>query len=56
MLQDVQVKLQPGLSLQSSVQQEEDFSKLDLNLRKNLAKCYIWSIALCGAELGHFGK
>ena len=23
---------------------------LDLNLRKNLVKCYIWSIALCGAE------
>jgi hypothetical protein len=25
-------------------------SKLDLNLRKKLVKCYIWSIALCGAE------
>jgi hypothetical protein len=25
-------------------------SKLDLNLRKNLLKCYIWSIALYGAE------
>jgi hypothetical protein len=25
-------------------------SKLDLNLRKKLAKCCIWSIALCGAE------
>jgi hypothetical protein len=25
-------------------------SKLDLNLRKNLIKCYIWSIALYGAE------
>jgi hypothetical protein len=24
--------------------------KLDLNLRKKLVKCYIWSIALCGAE------
>jgi hypothetical protein len=23
--------------------------KLDLNLRKKLVKCYIWSIALCGA-------
>jgi hypothetical protein len=31
-------------------------SKLDLNLRKKLVKCYIWSIALYGAELGHFGK
>jgi hypothetical protein len=25
-------------------------SKLDLNVRKKLVKCYIWSIALCGAE------
>jgi hypothetical protein len=24
--------------------------KLDLNLRKKLVKCYIWSTALCGAE------
>jgi len=31
-------------------------SKLDLNLRKELVKCCIWSIALCCAELGHFGK
>ena len=25
-------------------------SKLCLNLRKKPVKCYIWSIALCGAE------
>jgi hypothetical protein len=25
-------------------------SKLDLELRRKLVKCYIWSIALCGAE------
>jgi hypothetical protein len=25
-------------------------SKLELNLRKKLVKCYIWSIALYGAE------
>ena len=25
-------------------------SKLDLNLRKKLVKCYIWSMALSGAE------
>jgi hypothetical protein len=25
-------------------------SKLDLNLRKKTVKCYIWSIALYGAE------
>ena len=27
-------------------------SKLDLNLRKKLLKCYIWSIAFYGAEIG----
>jgi hypothetical protein len=25
-------------------------SKLDLNLRKKLVKCYVWSVALNGAE------
>jgi hypothetical protein len=25
-------------------------SKLDLNLRKKVVKCYIWSVALCVAE------
>jgi len=25
-------------------------SKLDLNLRKKLLKCYNWSMAFCGAE------
>jgi hypothetical protein len=24
-------------------------SKLDVNLREKLVKCYIWSVALCGA-------
>jgi hypothetical protein len=27
---------------------------LDLELMKKLVKCYIWSIALCGAETGTF--
>ena len=34
-------------------------SKLDLNLRNKLVKCYIWSIALYGAEtwiLGQVGQ
>jgi hypothetical protein len=26
--------------------------KYDLNLRKKLAKCYIWSTELCGVETG----
>jgi hypothetical protein len=31
-------------------------SKLDLNLRKKLVKCYIWSIAVYGAETWTLGK
>jgi hypothetical protein len=31
-------------------------SKLNCNLRKKPVKCYIWSIALCGAGTGHCGK
>jgi hypothetical protein len=31
-------------------------SKLDLNLRKKLVKCYIWSIALYSAETWAFRK
>jgi len=31
-------------------------SKLDCNLRKKPVKCYIWSIALCGAGTGHCGE
>jgi hypothetical protein len=31
-------------------------SKLDLNLRKKLIKCCIWSIDLFGAETWHFRK
>jgi hypothetical protein len=26
--------------------------KMDLELRKKLVKCYIWSLALYGAEIG----
>jgi len=26
-------------------------TRLDLNLRKNLVKCYIWSAVLCAAEI-----
>jgi len=28
---------------------------LDLELRKKLVKCYIWSVALCGAGTGMLG-
>jgi len=31
-------------------------SKLDVNLGEKLIKCYIWSVALCGAETWRFRK
>ena len=31
-------------------------STVDLELRKKLVKCYIWSIALYGAEIRRFGQ
>jgi len=31
-------------------------SKLELNLRKKLAKCYIWSMAFMVMKLGYFRK
>jgi hypothetical protein len=47
------VKLNTGLPWQkqhSTRRRLYFISKLDLNLRKKLANCYIWSIALNGAE------
>jgi len=48
MMQEVTMKLNPRLPGTSRIQQEEGFfsSKLDLNLRKKLVKCYIWRIFL----------
>jgi hypothetical protein len=31
-------------------------STLDLELRKKLVNCYVWSIALMVLKLGHFGQ
>jgi len=31
-------------------------NKLNLNLRKKLVNCYIWSTALCGSETWHFRR
>jgi hypothetical protein len=31
-------------------------SKLDLNLRKKLGKCYIWSIVFMALNIRHSGK
>ena len=51
MMEDVRVKLNPGLPWQKLRSTRTLFtSKLDLNLRKKLLKCYIWSMALYGAE------
>jgi hypothetical protein len=45
------VKLNPELPWLKQHSTRRHFtSKLDLNLRKKLIKCYIWSIALYGAE------
>jgi hypothetical protein len=45
MMEDVLLKLNLGLLRFFT-------STLDLELRKKLVKCYIWSIALYGAETG----
>jgi hypothetical protein len=46
------VKLNPVLSLEKAAVSRKktlSTSKLDLSLRKKLVKCYIWSVAFCGA-------
>jgi hypothetical protein len=52
MMEDVRVKLNPGLPWQNlhSTRRRLFTSTLDLNLRKKLVKCYIWSMALDGVE------
>jgi hypothetical protein len=51
-MQDVCVKLNPELSANAAFNNSKSLftSKLDLNLRKKLVKCEIWSIAFYGAE------
>jgi hypothetical protein len=45
------LKLNPGLSRQKQHSTRRLFTrKLYLNLGKKLVNCYIWSVALCGAE------
>jgi hypothetical protein len=53
MMEDVRVKLNPGLPCQKLRSTRRRLSlpgKWDLNLRKKLVKCYIWSMAFYGAE------
>jgi hypothetical protein len=55
LLSTKEVKLNPGLLRQKAAfnQKRALFTnKMDLILRKKPVKCYIWSIALCGAETG----
>ena len=52
-MEDALVKLNPGLPWQKlHLTRRRIFftNKLDLNLRKKLVKCYVWSMALYGAE------
>jgi hypothetical protein len=52
-MKDVHVKLNTGLSWQKAAFNRKKTlftSRLDLNLRKKLVKCYIWSVAFYGAE------
>jgi len=48
------VELNPGLPWQRNIQQKKTLftSRLDLNLRKKLVKCYICMVL----KLGHFGE
>jgi hypothetical protein len=57
-MKGVHVKLNPELPWQKqhSTSRRLFTSKLNLSLRKKLVKCYIWSIALCGAETWTLGK
>jgi hypothetical protein len=52
MMQGVHAKLNPTVSWQKqhSTRRRLFNSKLDLNFRKKLIKCYMWSIALYGGE------
>jgi len=54
MVQDTHVRLNQGLSWQKQHQQQEDSFRrqIEFKFRAEVSKCYIWSIALCGAETG----
>ena len=57
MTHDVHVKVNPELPWKKQHSTGRLFtSKMDLDLRKKLVKCYIWSKALYGAETWTLGK
>jgi hypothetical protein len=43
-------EIKSRISMAKAAFNKKKTSKLDLNLRKKLVKCYIWSMALYGAE------
>jgi hypothetical protein len=54
MMENVLVKFNPGLLWQKlHLKKKKSLftRKMDLELRKKLVKCYIWSVALYGAEI-----
>jgi len=53
MMQNVRLKLNPESPWlkQHSARRKHFHQEVDLNFRKELVKCYIWSIALYGPEI-----
>jgi hypothetical protein len=58
MTYDAQEEIQFSIAMAKTKLKKEEFftTKLDLNLKKELVNCYIWSIALCGDEILTLGK
>jgi hypothetical protein len=58
MMQDKQAEIMSGIDMAKAAFNKEALltSKLNCNLRKKPVKCYIWSIALCGAGTGQCRK
>jgi len=57
MMQDVHVKLYPGLPWQKQHSIRRLFNqRIGFELRENVVKCYIWSIACMVLKFGHFAK
>jgi len=57
-MQDTHVEIKSRIAMAKAAFNKEALStsKLNCNLRKKQVKCYIWSIALCGAGNGHCRK
>jgi hypothetical protein len=52
-----EVKSRTGLTKAAFCREKNLFTrKFDFNLRKKLAKCYLWSRHYMALKFGHFGK